>query len=120
MISKSEKRTIILRTKDDVNQFFVDNNIHDTDREYMWECPLCDAKNYGAYFSHMTPCAECKKYAHPVLSKFKDAPYDKKKEKERLSEKNKLLAEYEDITGEIEDLERRKNKIDAKLKAMGY
>lgn len=114
-----EKQKIVLRTRDDVYSFLRSRNIPETDPDYMWECPLCNTKNYSAYFSHRIYCAGCGKYSRPTLRDL-PAPFDVNKEKERIKTVRGLLAEYEDICGEINDLEDRKTEIDKKLDELGY
>ena len=108
----------IVQTKPEIELFLKSHNIVETNN-YVWECPRCNGKNHGAYFSHETPCAECKTYSHPKLSKLKE-PFDKEREKSRIKEIDKLLGEYEDIEGDIELLQEQKNKINKRLDALGY
>ncbi len=80
------------------------------DPDPVWTCPECGEVNVGARFHCETKCAECGKFFYPRKGC--------KVEDKCLKEIVKLEAEYDEIVGEIEHLEGRRDEIEERLKKL--
>lgn len=65
MAADAPKTNIILTSRDAVAEFLAAHP--DPDETITWACPECNARNVGAYHSHISICGACGKGHFPAI-----------------------------------------------------
>jgi len=92
-----------------------------TDTEVWWTCPKCGARNFGVYYSHARPCAECD-YKHPPAGEVgclgDDELLRDKEIREHKARIERLQAILDNLLGEVNELEEEIANEERELRAL--
>ena len=84
---------------------FIANHGLDTEEDEKWTCPKCGAVNFGIYYSHDMPCANCKEYTKPQRHTGHGGPGSAAEYAQYKKDLESVEKRIEDVGYEISELE---------------